>query len=358
MRSLLHAWLVQALDEVAANIVLHRFLWYRRRPPVRGPGAEVCPALFTGDLGGFYAPAPLPVELERERTLFRETPTANVWNFRFASETTTPWPENNIVWCRHWQTKCSDRGLTVVGLDGIIQLGTTWFRRLAAQLNLRGIDVLTMDAPFNFRRTPSGYRPGQLIVGGDMAHQLAVTRQAVLDLWRLIISLKRQGRRVGLVGVSFGGWVSLLTSLLADDIEFLIGVVPPVDIVRMLVEGGTVTRAVRRGIGHRPLAPEELARIARPVIPAIWPKKLPGSKILLHAARHDRLAPCQHIEELSRTWGTRLVLHPQAGHFALANSSWIVPQVAEQVSLLAFSPEETASAIFPQPALRERLTNG
>ncbi len=176
MRRMLHAWLVQLLDEVAANFVLDHFLWYRRRPPVKGPGPQECPALYAGDLAGFYTPQPSAVDFDAQRTLFRETPTAKVWNFRFTSETTTRWPENNQVWCRHWQTRAFDRGLTVVGIDGIIQLGTTWFRRLATELNPSGIDVLTMDAPFNFRRTPAGYRPGQLIVGGDMAHQLAVTK--------------------------------------------------------------------------------------------------------------------------------------------------------------------------------------
>src|SRR5262249_9705765 len=147
----------------------------------------------------FFAPVPRPADITSDRTLFRETSTALVWDHRFDSETTTAFPESNRVWCRHWQARRSDRALTVAGVDGIVQLGTTWFRRLAKELNPRGIDVLSMDAPFNFRRTPAGYRPGQLIIGGDIGHQLAVARQAVLDLWRVVISLQRTGRRVGLV---------------------------------------------------------------------------------------------------------------------------------------------------------------
>jgi hypothetical protein len=327
------AWSFQLLDEIAANFLLHRILWHRRRAPVRGPTPTESPALYSGELTSFFAPVPLPADIAADRTLFREMGTATVRDIRFPSETATPFPENNHVWCRQWQTRLPDRGLTVVGVDGIVQLGTTWFRRLASELNPRGIDVLSMDAPFNFRRTPAGYRPGQLIVGGDMGHQLAVVRQAVLDLWRVIVSLQQAGRSVGLVGVSFGGWITLLTSLLADKLEFLIAVVPPVDILRMLREGGTMVRAVRRGIGHFPLDLPDLERAARPVIPGCWPKQLPGEKIVLHAARYDRLAPCRNIERLSKTWDTKLVLH-SAGHFHLANSPRVFPALAEEICVL------------------------
>ena len=333
MRRLFHAWYVQLVDEAAANFLLHRFLWYKRQRPVRGPTPTDCPALYSGELAAFFAPAPAPVDLTADRTCIRETSTAIVWDYRFASETTTSWPESDRVWCRHWQARSPDTGLTVVGIDGIVQLGTTWFRRLAKELNPRGIDVLSMDAPFNFRRTPTGYRPGQLIVGGDMGHQLAVVRQAVLDLWKVIVSLQREGRRVGLMGVSYGGWIALLASLLADDLEFVIAAVPPVDIVRMLREGGTIVRGIRRGIGHYPFDQSELERMARPVIPGFWPKKLPSRQISLHAARHDRLAPCRNIEDLAQIWGARLVVH-SAGHFHLANSPRIFPEIAEEVCLM------------------------
>ncbi len=328
------SWFLQLLDEVAANFLLHHVLWHRRRPSVRGPTPAERPALYSGDLDAFFAPTPSPVDLAADHKLLRKTNTAIVRDYRFASETATAFPENDRVWCRHWQTQLPDRGLTVIGVDGIVQLGTTWFRRLAKELNPRGIDVLAMDAPFNFRRTPAGYRPGQLIVGGDMGHQLAVVRQAVLDLWQVIVTIQSEGRRVGLVGVSYGGWITLLASLLADNLEFLIAVVPPVDIVRMLREGGTMVRAVRRGIGRYPFDRPELERVARPVIPGCWPTKLSGEKISLHAARYDRLAPCCNIESLSREWGTRLVLH-SAGHFHLANSPRIFPEMAEEICALA-----------------------
>ena len=330
MRQLLHAWYLQLVDELAANYLLHQFLWYRRRPPARGPRLHDFPALFSGELETFYAPGPSPVDLDALKTRDHETAHAVVGDYRFISETTTGWPDSDLVWGRHWQSKHPDRHLTVVGVDGIVQFGHRWFRRLAALLNPRGIDVMTMDVPFNFRRTPRGFRPGQLIVGGDMGHQLSVSRQAVLDLWRVVLSLQRAGRRVGLVGVSYGGWLSLMTSLLADDLEFVIALVPPVDIVGMLRAGGTIVRAVRRGLGRESLDKPEFERVARPVIPGCWPNKLTGSRISLHAARYDRLAPCHAIESLANRWKTKFTVHPLA-HFHLANSARVFPEIADEV---------------------------
>jgi pimeloyl-ACP methyl ester carboxylesterase len=181
-----------------------------------------------------------------------------------------------------------------------------------------------------------------------MAHQLAVTRQAVLDLWKLIVSLQQAGRRVGLVGVSYGGWITLLASLLAADLEFVISIVPPVDITSMLREGGTIVRSIRRGIGHAPIERPELERLAKPVVPLHWPRTLPGDRISLHAARYDRLAPCHGIERLAQVWQTRLALHSRA-HFQLANSASIFPRIADEVCDFAFSPN--GRAVVPEKLL-------
>lgn len=328
---MLNALSAQFVDEVLANVLLHRFLWYRRNAPARGPKPSEFPALFSGELPAFYASEPAPVDLDSDRVLFRETVAATVCDCRFASDSPAGWPESDRVWCRHWKTKHIDRGVTLVGIDGLVQLGTRWFRRLAEVLNPLGIDVLAMDVPFNFRRTPRGYMPGQLIISGDLGHQLAVTRQAVRDLWRVVISLQQQGRRVGLMGVSYGGWLSLLTSLLADHLEFLIAVAPPVDIFGMLRKrGGTMVRGVRRGLGYQPMNADSVERLVRPVVPSNWPQKIPGNRISLHAGRYDRLVPLKGIESLARRWITRLTLH-DAAHYSLAMSTHILPQIAREV---------------------------
>lgn len=321
----------QLVDEIVANILVYGFFRSPgRKSIVRGPTASACPALYSGDLTSFFAPKPTPVEFASHQQVIAETASQKIWDVSFPSETVTRWPQNDCIRCRRWQPTKSDTGLTVIGTQGIVQVGHDWFICLAEHLVPHGIDLVMFETPFNYRRTPPGYRAGELIVGGDMAHQLAVTRQGVLDLWRIVMSLQREGRRVGLLGVSYGGWLSLLTSLLAEQLEFVIAVVPPVDIVRALESGGTIQRTIRRGLGSLPIDIAELKRIARPVVPANWMPRLPAAAITLHGARFDRFVSCTHIEELARHWGARLVLHND-GHCRPAISDALIPQLANDI---------------------------
>lgn len=325
-----HSFFSQLMDEVVGNALLHLFLRYRNRGHAAGPDSAECPQIYSGDLHTFFSPVPTATDLWTHRTRVMETDTHSVWDFSFPSEIASGWPENDRVWGRHWQSHAPDRRLTVVSVHGIVQIGCGWFQSLAELLNPCGVDVVMMDAAFNFRRTPRGYRPGQLIVGGDLAHQLAVARQSVLDLWHVVVSLQQAGRRVGLVGVSYGGWLSLVTSLVAEQLAFVIALVPPVNLVRLLGEGGTVVRAIRRGLGRTPLDIERVSQLARPLIPGEWKSKLPGNAVVLHAARYDRFVPPRRIVELAEKWSARLIVHDEA-HYRLAVAPEIIPLIADEV---------------------------
>ena len=326
----------ELIDEIMGTILLHGFMRYGDRPPLVGPTLADVPHLHSGQPRLFYSPRPEPVDLWA-RSVPVGAPALGISDFQFPSPIFTAHPENNLVWGRRWQPHASDGGLTVLGVDGIVQLGCRWFDRLASRLNPVGIEVVTMDSPYNFRRTPKGYRPGQLIMGGDLNHQLAVARQAVLDLWTVIRSLKQAGRRVGLVGASYGGWLVLMTALIAAEIDanidFVIAVTPPVDMVQLLDEGGTIMRAVRRGLGYNRFDLEQVKQVAAAMVPSRWDLPLPGTAVTLHAARYDRFVPPHRIEALAEKWQARLVMHNTA-HYGLAVSATISEIIAEDISRL------------------------
>jgi len=338
------------VDEVLGFYLLHRFFYYRKQPLILSNAGETSPELFSGDLTTFYSPVPQPAQLTyqpRLRPASQATfSAAQVEDFQFPSSIQTSFPENDLVQGRHWKSTAVSREqqsrprFTVIAVDGIVQMGVRSFNRLAQRLTPCGIDVVMMDSPFNYRRTPAGYRPGQLIAGGNLDHQLTVARQGVLDLWSLILALQAKGHQIGLVGISHGAWMTLTAALLIEQLDFVMAITPPVDLFHILDEGGTVVNAIRRGVNHDPPELEQLEQLCAPLMIPQWMPRLPAAAIHLHVADFDRFVPSFRIEALAEQWQTKLSHHP-LGHIEATTGPKVVSQVAEDI--LAFWQLSSAS---------------
>lgn len=328
------------LDEFLGFYLLHRFFYYKKRPLIVSNAAETFPNLHSGELTSFFSPVPQPAQLTYQPSLKPaskfECQSALVEDFQFPSSIQTGFPENDLVKGRHWKSTNVASGAnstpryTVVAVDGIVQMGVRSFNRLARQLTPCGVDVIMMDSPFNYRRTPAGYRPGQLIAGGNLDHQLNGARQGILDLWSLILSLQNAGQQIGLVGISHGAWLILTATLLMKDLEFAMAITPPVDLFHILDEGGMVVNAIRRGVYHDSVDQEKLERICRPLIVANWTPQIPASSIYLHVANYDRFVPSFRIDALAEKWKTQS-FHHALGHIQATTGPNVVAQVSSDI---------------------------
>lgn len=322
---------INTRDEIIGTGLLYLLLRHGKHHPFVGQTHLQFPDLFSGDLEKFCKPIAQPVDLQQRRKLYYEEEAYRVEDVYFQSSVQSAIPSNDTVVLRHWIPSVENKtNLTVVGVDGLGQLGSGWFWRLAKCLAPAGIEVVMMDAPYNYRRTPPGYKPGQLIVGGDIDHQLSVSRQSILDLWTTILSVQKTGRRVGLTGISFGAWLSLMGGLVAEDLQFIYALAPPVDLGTIAEEGGTVTRAIRRGFGYQKLDHSLMMQAARAVTHRFWKPKLNPQNITLLAGEYDRFVPTPRIEELSKVWGTQYELFAD-GHVGLAADKKYIERVAQKI---------------------------
>lgn len=337
----------RVVDSLMGQILLRGVL-LRGNPPLRHGRRHLDdPRFLAGDHEAFFGPLPPPAEfiwsdadltrmppeqLAEDERLFR------VRDFTFPSVAPLGIEPSDHVIGRCWTPKNDDRGVTVVGVDGIVHIGSGWFHRLARRLAPQGIETVMMDAPLNFRRTPPGSLPGQLLLSGDLSHQLETARQGVLDLATVCRTLQKQGRRVGLVGCSYGGWLISLTATYVNDLEFAIALAPPADLADLLVSRSVFVKAIERGLRSGPELLPELETATRPIRPGLWPLRLPADRFVLHGARFDQFVPPQSIENLAKTWSCEQVWHDEA-HYRLTILDWVQSQVADQITAFAGAAE-------------------
>jgi len=304
----------QFIDELAGTLLLWRVLRYRNHPAAKGEHAEKFPDLFSGQLTKFFAPPPDFVPLDYLAQEVGRNDEFVVEDIRFPSPVRSSFEQSDEVKCRRWcPTGLKSPARTVVMIDGLVQPNEKPQKLFARHAARHGWDLIGVDMPFNHRRTPDGYRPGQLLTGGDVDHAFGTLRQAVLDAWTVVRSLSSGGREVSLVGISFGGWVSLTVAALDASPMSVLAITPPVDMLGTLTEGGVIVKAAKRNLN---LSPEELANL-RPAARAIslfeWPPQVPAENITLVAAEYDRFVPTERVHQLAELWGTRLI-EKRLGH--------------------------------------------
>jgi pimeloyl-ACP methyl ester carboxylesterase len=303
--------LAPLIDEMGAAVIGRLFLWRRSHKPSRRCPRTESPPTFDGNLQAYYRISCSPVPWEWTPTK-RSAAGASVCDGHFRSPVHSGYPDNDSVRVRRWSG--SESKGVAIGLGGLVQLGYHWFDRLGDALAARGVDLWMMDEPFNHRRTPQGYLPGELIAGYGPEELLAAVRQAVLDLRTLIAHIRRQGLRVGLIGQSFGGWLSLLVALLEDDLDFVVPLIPLCDLVSWYRSALPLARGARRH--SQEYSNSELNALLAPINPIAWKPVVPTSRIHIHAATRDRMVLYRSIQQLAHAWGTHFTAH-QAGHYSV-----------------------------------------
>ncbi|QDT36725.1 alpha/beta hydrolase [Stratiformator vulcanicus] len=308
------------IDELVGWLLLKRVLRYRNLPPVSGAYTEQYPALLSGDRSQFFGSLPNSRPLNLMCHEIRRTDEFAVDEIRCRSSMTSSFPENNEIIGRRWRPLGEARTRrAVVMVDGLVQRDERPQEVFARHSLKRDTELVAVDLPFNHRRTPDGYRPGQLLVGGDVDHTFGVFRQAVRDVWTVVRATIASGREVSLAGISFGGWVVLTVATLESSLKSALAITPPVDMLGLLTEGGVIVKAAKESLRLEPAEIAEMRPLAAPISLLDSKPLIAGSDITLVAATYDRFVPTDRVLELSALWRTKLIELP-IGHIEATRS--------------------------------------
>ncbi len=226
--------------------------------------------------------------------------------------------ENHVAHAEVWRHRDEPPAATVVLLHGF-GMGNPRIDApalMAPALFAMGLDVVLFTLPLHGARSPGTARfSGQLFAVPNVVRINETIGQAAHDLAALLVWVReRTDAPVGILGVSLGGYVAALMAALTGELDFVIPVAAPVcfgDLAWRFMSAS----ALYRGRGAA-LDREEFRGAFRVHSPLARPVRVPRERLLIAAARGDRVVPAEHAEWLRVHWGEPRTLWFAGSHFA------------------------------------------
>lgn len=179
-----------------------------------------------------------------------------------------------------------------------------------------GLDVVLPVLPLHGPRK-IGRISGDGYLSGEMLDTLHAEAQAIWDLRRILSWLRSQGvPRIGVHGLSLGGYNAALLASIDVSLDCVIGGIPAVDFSRLMFRHGPPLQV--RQIEVEGLETSALDDVLRPVSPLAQPCKVPVEGRALYGGIADRIVPAAQVAELWRHWERPPIAWYAGGHCTFA----------------------------------------
>jgi len=258
---------------------------------------------------------------------------------QFTSQVYTPWKEANVVHAQLFRCpgKWQEKPTMVLVHGWNDEFGYRFqYPIFARKLVRAGINAVLIELPFTLQRRPRVRGAVSDFISEDLFCTVQAARQSICDVRALLAWLSAQGcQRLGLWGVSLGGWVSGL--ILSHEPLVDVGVlVVPITRMDLAVEKLAFCAPLRRSLENVAF---DFKRINLRSYPNVSAKNL-----LFIEAEHDLFADKGAIEELAEMWRPE-IWRIQHGHISALFSLPLMNRTVNWIEskLLA------ASASNPRP---------
>ncbi len=250
----------------------------------------------------FYAPTYEVPDIPFRRTL--RLPFLDIHDGAFRSALDSPFPENNTVYAKHFRVSRNGAGgPTILMIHGWKMDDYAYFDWWCWRFAAWGLNSMLIDMPYHIRRTPKGSFSGQLLLTEDTLWNLATLRQSFADTQLAANWLRAQGAGpLGTFGVSYGAFIAGIYACRADNSDFAILGMPPMDTVDVLkkTELGEQWRKIDARGG--------VSMLSDPLVPPIFNlsaarPRVPNSNIFIAMGIYDKLVEPDSIHETARLWG-------------------------------------------------------
>lgn len=240
---------------------------------------------------------PHPDEPGRDRWLsYEANRTAHAWVVRH-SDASRPW-----LVCIHGYQMGSP-------LVDLFAFDPRWLsRRLGLNLVL---PVLPLHGP-----RKQGRRSGDGFLSGNVLDSVHAEAQAAWDMRRIVSWAHAQGAaRIGVFGLSLGGYNTAVLSSLAPGLACAIPGIPATDFTRLVWRHGPSLQV--RALEHKGIARDAVDEVLRVVSPLALEPQVGVEGRAIFGAIADRLVPADQVRDLWVHWRRPRILWYQGSHMSI-----------------------------------------
>ncbi|RYZ04756.1 MAG: abhydrolase domain-containing 18 [Myxococcales bacterium] len=204
--------------------------------------------------------------------------------------------ENGVAVARRFQR--GSRRPVVILVHGYMAGPFSFEERIwpLSRMDQAGFDVVLFTLPFHGLRVRAGRGAVPEFPGEDPRFNVEGFRQAIFDLQSLVAWLLAEGHpRVGVIGMSLGGYTAALLATAEPRLDFVVPVIPLSSLADFAREQGSLSpNPDEAAMQHR-----LLSSIYRRVDPVARPALVPPERCLVISAKADRVTPAAHARRLS-----------------------------------------------------------
>ncbi len=239
-----------------------------------------------------------------------------IWRYHYHSQISLPDAQTNICTGLFFENQSSITPEHVIFVHGWHMKDFKKFENIFLDSFMRlGYHIYFFTLPYHHERASSqSLFNGELMISSDINRTLLAVKQAVTDLRALIHWIKKnRAGQIVLIGVSLGGFVTNLTSVLENQIDYLVSIM----YTNSLADTVWKTRSgkyIRQDLEHNGLTYNQLKRYWAITDPSLFQPKISKEKILLVSGKYDQYVFGADTDRLWQSWGEpKRTMYP-SGH--------------------------------------------
>ena len=253
------------------------------------------------EVNEFYAEPKLPI-LQLNYTLQQKN--YMMGYYKYESEVQDNGINNRFSIGTFYQNLKNDKSINIILVHGWRMENIERLNNLYLKDFLKlGYNVYHFTLPYHFERNSNdSLYNGELMISADIDRTLISIKQAVSDLRALICWLKENGSgKVILIGISLGGFITNLTSVIDKKIDALISVMYA-NSLAYSVWHTVPGKYIKEDFMANDFTYDKLKQHWALITPSLFKPQIPKDKILLFSGLYDKYVVKEDTDLLWESW--------------------------------------------------------